>query len=66
MSWMSIALSISTFITSQFGITICIIAVAIAGGHAALHGHWNKFWSAIGGSAVLMSAAWTINTFMGG
>jgi type IV secretory pathway VirB2 component (pilin) len=66
MSWLTIVQNISTFITGTFGSTLCIIAVAIAGARAMLHGHWGQFWSAIGGGAVLMSAAWTINTFMAG
>lgn len=66
MSWLTIAQNVSTFATGQFGILICIIAVAIAGGRAALHGHWGQFWSALGGGAVVQSAAWSVNTFMGG
>lgn len=66
MSWIGIAQNIATFIQSQFGISICIIAVAIAGGHAMFHGHWGKFYSALGGAAVLMSSAWAVNTFIAG
>ncbi|WP_158923662.1 TrbC/VirB2 family protein [Acidisphaera sp. S103] len=66
MSWLTIAQNISQFITSQFGILLCTIAIAVAGGRAALHGHWGHFWSAIAGGGVLMSSAWAVQTFMGG
>ena len=65
MSWLTVVQNISQFITGTFGSTLCIIAVAIAGARAMLHGHWGQFWSAIGGGTILMSSAWTINTFMG-
>ena len=28
--------------------------------------HWGHFWSAIGGGAVLVCAAWVVQTFFGG
>lgn len=66
MSWLTIVQNISTFITSQFGILVITIAIAVAGGRAALHGHWASFWSAIAGGGVLVSSAWAAKTFMGG
>jgi hypothetical protein len=50
MSWLTIVQSISTFVTGTFGTTLVIIAVAIAGARAMLHGSWGHFWSAIGGA----------------
>lgn len=64
--WMQIVQTIATFIQSGFGATLVMIAVAIAGARAALHGHWGHFWSAIGGGAVVISAAWVVTTFLGG
>lgn len=66
MSWLTVVQNISTFLTSQFGILLCTVAVFIAGARAMLHGHWGQFWSAIGGGTVMMSAAWAVTTFMGG
>lgn len=66
MSWLTIVQNISAFLTSQFGVILCTIAVFIAGARAMLHGHWSHFWGAVGGGAVMMSAAWMVNTFMGG
>jgi type IV secretory pathway VirB2 component (pilin) len=66
MSWLTIVQSISTFVTGTFGTTLVIIAVAIAGARAMFHGHWGHFWSAIGGGAVLVCAAWLVRTFFGG
>ena len=64
MSWLTIVQNISTFVTGTFGTTLCIVAVAMAGGRAMLHGHWGQFWSAIGGGAVLAGAAWVGQTFL--
>ena len=64
MSWLSIVQQISTFITGTFGTTLVMIAVAIAGARAMLHGHWGHFWCAIGGGAVLVSASWVVQTFL--
>jgi hypothetical protein len=44
---------------------LVIIAVAIAGARAMLHGSWSHFWSAIGGGAVLVCASWVVQTFLG-
>lgn len=66
MSWMTVVQNISTFLTSQFGILLLTVAVFIAGARAMLHGHWGQFWGAIGGGAVMMSAAWTVQTFFAG
>ena len=46
-----------SFVTGTFGTTLVIIAVAIAGARAMLHGSWGHFWSAIGGGAVLVCAS---------
>jgi type IV secretory pathway VirB2 component (pilin) len=66
MSWLTIVQSISTYVTGTFGTTLVIIAVAIAGARAMLHGSWGHFWSAIGGGAVLVCASWVVQTFLGG
>src|ERR1700735_787757 len=66
MSWLTIVQTISTFVTGTFGTTLVIIAVAIAGARAMFHGHWGHFWSAIGGGAVLVCAAWLGQTVFGG
>jgi hypothetical protein len=52
-------------VTGTFGTTLMIIAVAIAGARAMLHGSWGHFWSAIGGGAVLVCASWVVQTFLG-
>jgi type IV secretory pathway VirB2 component (pilin) len=65
MSWLTIVQTVSTFITGTFGTTLVIIAVAIAGARAMLHGSWSHFWSAIGGGAVLVCASWVVQTFLG-
>lgn len=66
MSWLAIVQQISTFITGTFGTTLVTIAIAVAGARAMFHAHWGAFWSAIGGGAVLVSAAWVVQTFLGG
>jgi type IV secretory pathway VirB2 component (pilin) len=66
MSWLTIVQNIVNFISGGFGSALVVIAIGIAGARAALHGHWGHFWSAIGGGAVLLSAAWVVATFMGG
>jgi type IV secretory pathway VirB2 component (pilin) len=64
--WLTIVQTIATFIESGFGATLVVVAVAIAGARAALHGHWGHFWSAIGGGAIVITAAWIVTTFLGG
>ena len=65
-SWLQIVQNIATFLSGTFGSTLVVIAIAISGARAAFHGHWGHFWSAIGGGAVLISAAWVVQTFLGG
>ena len=65
-SWLQIVQNIATFLSGTFGSTLVVIAIGIAGARAAFHGHWGHFWSAIGGGAVLISAAWIVQTFLGG
>ena len=64
--WLTIVQTIATFIEGTFGATLVVVAVAIAGARAALHGNWGHFWSAIGGGAIVITAAWIVTTFLGG
>jgi type IV secretory pathway VirB2 component (pilin) len=38
--WLTIVQTIATFIEGSFGATLVVVAVAIAGARAALHGNW--------------------------
>lgn len=64
MTWQTIAQNIADQVTGVTGITLCTIAIGIAGIHAALHSHWNRFWGALGGVAVLQTAGWIVNTIL--
>ena len=43
MSWLTVVQALATFVTGQFGLLLITVAVAIAGGEAAIHGRWGRF-----------------------
>lgn len=65
-SLLTIIQSIATMITSTLGVAIITVCVAFAALRAMIGHHWGYMWSAIGGGAVLISAAWIAQQLGGG
>jgi hypothetical protein len=63
-SWLQVAQNIVNFLGGGFIMAIITIVTVIAGARAAIHGHWGHFWSALGGGAVMVGAAWLGTTFL--
>jgi hypothetical protein len=58
--------NIATFFTTTGGISLVVLAVAIAGIRAAFEGHPRHIGWAIFGGAVAIGAAWIVTTWLGG
>lgn len=57
-SLQSVAQQVMSQLSGQFAVTVITIAFIIAGITTALHGHWGRFYAAVGGGFVTLSAAW--------
>ena len=48
------------------GAGFALATIGFAAGYSALHGTAHWLWTALGGNAVLLSAAWVVTTIYGG
>jgi len=63
---LSIINNIATFFTTTGGVSLIIIAIAIAGIYAAFEHHFRPVLWAIMGGAVTIAASWIVTTWLGG